>query len=354
MKLGIVGATGLVGQAFLRHLRSFFGRELSELRLFSRSGAECLFEGKSHKTSPLRKGCFKGLDICFFSAGASVSCEWAPRAACDGAMVIDNSSAFRRDPDAPLIVPEINGHLLPPLSPLPARGRRIISNPNCSTIQLAMALYPLHKTFGLNEVRVVSLQSASGAGRQALDRLRSGSMDILTGKKPYEMEALETAFNCVPYIGEIGPNGFCGEEEKIIHESRKIMGAPGLKISAFTVRVPCLNSHGEAVWLSLKKPASQGQINKALEPFVRLQKAGEGPPHGRQASGKREVFAGRIHKDGISENSLVMWLAADNLLKGASINGLQIAEALWKRRSGRPEPGGAAKKGGRSPQLSPL
>ena len=337
MKLGIVGATGLVGQAFLRHLRPFF-QDIEELRLFSRSQPGCLFEGKRHKTRRLEEGCFKGLDICFFSAGAEVSRKWAPRGASEGAMVIDNSSAFRQEPDIPLITPEINGGLLEPKP-------QIIANPNCSTIQMVMALYPLHRAFGLKEVRAASLQSASGAGRQAVERLKSGTRDVLEGRRPYEtsaggQEPAETAFNCVPYIGGIGEAGFCGEEEKIISESKKIMSAPDLKISAFTVRVPCLNSHGVAVWASLEKSPSMREIREAMSPFVRLQREGEEPPHGRMASGKKEVFVGRLRKDGLSENSWIMWIVADNLLKGASLNGLQIAENLWKKKTA----GGAAGK----------
>lgn len=330
MNLGLVGATGLVGQRFLKLLADFDGK-IQELRLFSRSQKPCVFKGKTYQTLPLKAGCFAGLDICFFSAGGEVSRQWAPQAEKEGVIVIDNSSVFRRDKDKLLVVPEINGNLL-------AYKPQIISNPNCSTIQLVMALYPLYQKFGLEEVRVVSLQSISGAGRQAVNTLKEESQDILNSQKPYETETMTHAFNCVPVIGALKDQGFCEEEEKIMYESQKIMQTPELKISAFTVRVPCLNSHSEVVWFSLKKkPDSVSEISSALSSFVEVREGQEfeSLPHGRQASGKEGVFVGRIHPDRVSENSWIMWVVADNLLKGASLNGLQIAQKLWKLKNNK-------------------
>ncbi len=323
MKLGVVGATGLVGQRFLKIL-SPFQNEIKELRLFSRSNKDCYFNGQKIQTKPLKEGCFEGLDICFFSAGKEASHKWCPQAEKEKVIVIDNSSAFRKDSDKLLIVPEVNGGLL-------NYKPQIISNPNCSTIQLVMALHPLHQSFGLEEVRVVSLQSISGAGSAALETLKKESLSILESKKTYETEKMDTAFNCVPYIGSIGEDGFCEEETKIISESKKIMQIPDLKISAFTVRVPTLNSHGEIIWFSLKNSVHREDIEKALAPYVEVYKSDNDTPlpHGRHASGKESVFMSRIHKDGLSETSWVMWLVADNLLKGASLNGLQIAQKLW-------------------------
>ena len=325
MRIGVVGATGLVGQSFLKIL-SGSSENLKELRLFSRNPTRCFFQGKHVESQPIKQGSFKGLDICFFSAGEKVSQYWAPLAQKEGALIIDNSSAFRKDPKIPLVVPEINGNLL---SPEP----QIISNPNCSTIQLVMALYPLHQAFGLEEVRVVSLQSISGAGKEALDSFKKESCDILEGREAYEEEKMKKAFNCVPYIGEIREEGFCKEELKIIQESKKIMNLPDLKISAFSLRVPSLNSHGEVVWFSLKNsPSTTDAIHSVLRPFVQVHNEKEEPPHGRLASGKEKVFVGRIHKDNISENSWVLWIVADNLLKGASLNGLQIAEKIGRMK----------------------
>lgn len=323
MKLGVVGATGLVGQNFLNLLEKEPAGSIQELRLFSRKRKPCHFAGKNLQTQILNPESFKGLDFCFFSAGEEVSRTWAPQAVQQGTLVIDNSSAFRSDPDKLLIVPEVNAHLL-------TDQPQIISNPNCSTIQLVMALGALHKAFGLKSVQVISLQSISGAGRQALDDLKEESRDILEGKKPYKQKTASFAFNCIPYIGPVEDSGFCKEEIKIMRESRKILNLPELAISAFTVRVPSLNSHSEVVRCSLdKNPSSKEELISTLSPNVHVP---ADPPHARQASGKNEVFAGRIHKDSFGENSWLMWLVADNLLKGASLNGLQIAKALWSRK----------------------
>lgn len=320
MRLGIVGATGLVGQNFLSLLEKNNSFSIEEIRLFSRRQKFCLFLNRKQKTKNLSSAGFKGLDICFFSAGEEVSRVWAPKAVQEGVIVIDNSSAFRKDPEKLLIVPEINSHLL-------SYKPQIISNPNCSTIQLVLALQALHRSFGLESVHVVSLQSISGAGKQALENLKQESLDILNGKTSYEQEKISSAFNCVPYIGPFDEKGFCKEEAKIMTESRKILNRPELQISAFTVRVPSLNSHSEVIRFSLKKSAQKEEVSSALSPYVQVSDI---PPHARGASGKKEVFAGRIHKDSFGKNSWLMWLVADNLLKGASLNGLQIAEKLWQ------------------------
>ena len=320
MKLGIVGATGLVGQNFLKLLEREKGFKIEELRLFSKNSQLSSFLGQSIRTQPLNSESFENLDICFFSAGADVSFRWAPQAVEQGAIVIDNSSAFRSDSDKLLIVPEVNTHLL-------AYKPQIISNPNCSTIQLTVALQALEKAFGLESVHVVSLQSISGAGRQALENLKQNSLAILQGEKAYKKKEIDYAFNCVPFIGDFNDAGFCSEEIKIIMESKKILERPDLKISAFTVRVPCLNSHSEAVRFSIKKLVDKEEILSALSHYVKIS---DWLPHARQADQEKEVFAGRIHADPSMENSWWMWLVADNLLKGASWNGLQIAQELVK------------------------
>ena len=321
MRLGVVGATGLVGQHFLKLLEGELGSSIQEIRLFSRSQKTCSFLGKNRQTEILREGRFKGLDICFFSAGETVSRLWGPQAVKEEVLVIDNSSAFRQDPDKLLIVPEINAHLL-------SYKPQIISNPNCSTIQLVVALQAVHQAFGLQSVQVVSLQSISGAGKQALEELKKESRDILDNKTAYEKEEISSAFNCIPYIGPMNTEGFCKEEEKIMKESRKILNLAQLPLSAFTIRVPSLNAHSEVVRFSLKTPVqNKEELSAALSKYVQVV---EPPPHARMASGKKEVFAGRIHKDSFGENTWLMWLAADNLLKGASLNGLQIAQKLWE------------------------
>ncbi|MCY4512630.1 MAG: aspartate-semialdehyde dehydrogenase [Bdellovibrionales bacterium] len=323
MKLGIVGATGLVGQRFLK-LLARLPASFEELRLFSRSQTSLFFNKKALHTQPLSSEGFKGLDICFFSAGADVSRKWAEEAVKRKAIVIDNSSAFREDPAIPLVVPEINSHLL-------QYKPQIIANPNCTTIQLVTALAPLQKSFQLKSVRVASLQSISGAGKKALDNLKEESRAILEGRENYEKDDLSAAFNCVPYIGAINDEGFCEEEEKIMTESKKILELPDLKISAFTLRVPTLNSHGLVVWLTFHNPpTSLKDLKEALSkaPLIKIQEEGKPPPHGRQTSGRDSVFVGRIRKDPVEENGWILWIVADNLLKGASLNGLQIAEKL--------------------------
>lgn len=323
MKLGIVGATGLVGQRFLK-LLARLPASFEELRLFSRSQVSLFFNKRTLHTQPLSSEGFKGLDICFFSAGADVSRKWAEEAVKQKAIVIDNSSAFRRDPAISLVVPEVNSHLL-------QYKPQIIANPNCTTIQLVTVLAPLQKAFQLKSVRVASLQSISGAGKKALDHLKEESRAILEGRENYEKDDLNTAFNCVPYIGAINDEGFCEEEEKIMAESKKILEIPDLKISAFTLRVPTLNSHGLAVWLTFHNPPdSLKDLKEVLSkaPLVKVQEEGKPPPHGRQASGRDSVFVGRIRKDPVEENGWLLWIVADNLLKGASLNGLQIAEKL--------------------------
>ena len=328
MNLGIVGATGLVGRTFLKLLEEHTAEEnksfpIEELRLFSRSSQSFSVLGKNLSTQPLSPEGFKGLDICFFSAGEHVSREWAPQAVQSGAIVIDNSSAFRMDQDKLLIVPEVNSHLLN-LEP------QIISNPNCSTIQLVVALKALDLSFGLNSVQVVSLQSISGAGNQALEDLKQESLDILTGKKNYKQKEMSHAFNCVPFIGPLQKEGFCKEEVKIMEESKKILNRPDLKISAFTVRVPCFNSHSEAVRFSISKSVSQQELETALSKYVTVL---DPPPHARQADQEKGVFVGRIHPDPSEEKTWWIWVVSDNLLKGASWNGFQIAEEIFKLKN---------------------
>ena len=320
MKLGIVGATGLVGQKFLELLDNEPHSFVEELQLFSRRPKECHFKDQSLISESLKTNSFQDLDICFFSAGENVSRKYAPQAVREGVTVIDNSSAFRSDPDKLLIVPEINGHLLKKTQ------AQIISNPNCSTIPLTLALYALDKAFGLKSAHVVTLQSISGAGGTALEDLKRQSFEILRNPWKYEQKELSYAFNCVPYIGDTDESGFCREEQKIMSESRKILNRPDLPISAFTVRVPTLNSHCEVVRVSLEKQGlSTENLHEALAPYIKLT---DPPPHPRGASRCNEVFAGRLHKDSIGKNSWLIWLVTDNLLKGASLNGLEIAKKL--------------------------
>ncbi|MEK6556666.1 MAG: aspartate-semialdehyde dehydrogenase, partial [Bdellovibrionota bacterium] len=282
LKIGVVGATGMVGEAFMHVLsrKNNFKEEISEVRPFASDksiGAKVTCIGKEWSVQGLKQGCFKGLDLVFFSSGDDISAEWAPRAVDEGAFAVDNSAAFRMHPEHPLIVPEVNGHLIP-LRSKPA----LIANPNCSTIQLVVALKAM-KAFGLSNVRVASYQSVSGAGKAGRDELitqlksfiqelesapnKSVTLyDELLNKVPDNLQTFShaIAFNTIPQIGSFGKDGFSSEETKIMKETKKILEMPNLKVSAFTVRVPSLNSHSEAVWVTFDKEVSRAELVKAL------------------------------------------------------------------------------------------
>ena len=347
MNIAIVGATGMVGQKFLQLLeeRAF---PVNELRLFASQksiGKKLFFRSREWIIQTLREDSFDNLDIVFFSSGEEISRQWAPKAAQAGAVVIDNSSAFRMEKDIPLVVPEVNAEQI---SKLKKEERGIIANPNCSTIQLVLALKPLNSSFELESVHVSSYQSLSGAGQKALTLLKQESQAILNPEgftsansekatplqNPLSLpsDAKSSAFNCIPQIGTINEEGFSTEEAKLMRETKKILNLPNLKITATAVRVPTFNSHGEAVIVTFKNPASKEEVIAALEKqegLIVLQ--GEHLPHQRFVDEKDDVYVGRVRAVPESEGkSWMMWVAADNLRKGAALNGLQIAEVLTK------------------------
>ena len=321
--IAVVGATGLVGSCFLNLLEET-NISFSKLSLFAspkNQGKTLKFKEKQIPIQTLKPGCFKGCDIAFFSAGGKVSLEWAERAGQEGCTVIDNSSAFRMKTDIPLIVPEINAGIL-------NSTHKLIANPNCSTIQLCLALHPLHQAFGLQSVQTATYQSLSGAGAEAVQQLKTETQNSLDTHTPGQY-----AFNCIPQIGKINDNGFSEEDLKMQNESGKILNIPALSMTVFTVRVPTLNSHGEAVWVHLKKPP------KNRQELVQAMKKQEGLevmedvrsyPDNRTASQKNPVYVGRIHQDPQNPSTWLMWICADNLRKGAALNGLQIAQFLLK------------------------
>jgi aspartate-semialdehyde dehydrogenase len=331
IKIGVVGATGMVGEVFLTMLeeRRF---PFSDLRLFAsdKSAGQTRTAGnRDFKVQSLSPGCFKGLDLVFFSSGDDISRDWAPRAVDSGAFAVDNSAAFRLRDDTALVVPEINPDQLPPRNK-PA----IIANPNCSTIQLVMALKPLRDKFGLTQVRVATYQSVSGAGRPAQEELVRNSKSLLTGGKEEMPKNFphSIAFNSIPQIGGFGDDGFCSEERKIRLETRKILDLPDLKISAWTVRVPTMNAHSEAAWVTLDKTVSRKEVVAALKSMPGVVVMDDGPtnyPMARQASGTDPVYVGRIHQDPDDPATWLLWIVGDNLRKGAALNGIQIAEALY-------------------------
>lgn len=344
INIGIVGATGVVGETFLLLLveREF---PVGDLRLFASDASKGLtkrFQEREIKIQMLTPGCFRDLDIVFFSSGDDVSREWAPQAVKDGAIAIDNSAAFRLQEGVSLAVPEINSELLPRLrlgNP-PGEAAQIIANPNCSTIQLSVALNPLRKQYGLECVRVASYQAASGAGKNGVEELVGQTKTALEGETPQRGSTFPKplAFDSIPQIGSFAEegsahDGLCTEEIKIISETRKILGLPELKVSAFTVRVPALNSHAEAVWVTLKEPAKNRQeveTTLSSSPGIELFRRESGDyPTQALASGTDPVYVGRVHQDPADPQTWILWVVSDNLRKGAALNGIQIAEKLY-------------------------
>ncbi len=333
INLGVVGATGVVGETFLQLIEE---REFpaGEIRLFASEASQgktrnC--QGQDIAIQTLSEGCFDGLDLVFFSSGDDISKEWAPKAMAAGAIAVDNSAAFRMDERFPLVVPEVNGDLLPKPG-----NATIIANPNCSTIQLVVALAPLAKKYGLKGVRVASYQSVSGAGRNGIEELLTSTRVALEGEDITKSETFPAPipFNSIPQIGRFDDAGFCTEEVKIMKETSKILRLPNLPVSAFTVRVPTLNSHAEAVWATLEKPdLSVADVTNTLKsaPGVEVTAPNESPGYPTQkfASGRDPVYVGRIHRDLFDKNTWLMWVVADNLRKGAALNGIQIAEHIF-------------------------
>ena len=340
MNIAVVGATGVVGQKFLQLLKA---EELPvrKLHLFAskkNQGKTLMFRSQKVALQTLSENSFRDVDIAFFSAGKAVSQKWAGVAKAKGAIVIDNSSAFRMDKNIPLVVPEINAHTM---SHLKKGEGAILANPNCSTIQLVLALNPLLLHFGLEFVHVSSYQAVSGAGQGALDLLKQESLALLSGEaleKAHTLPSLPSdkqnfAFNCLPQIGEINKEGFSEEEMKIMRETKKILNQPHLNITATAVRVPVFNGHGEALVVGLTKPANEKAIKAALKTQQGL-KLLDLPhiPHSRFVDTKDEVYVGRLRAQaGTGGKNWLMWVAGDNLKKGAALNGLQIAKTLIKK-----------------------
>ncbi len=324
--VGIVGSTGVVGQTFLQLLeeRKF---PVGNLKLFASDashGKKQRFGNDQVGVEKLYEDCFKSLDFVFFSSGDFISENLAPEAVKQGATVIDNSAAFRMNPEYPLIVPEVNGELL-------ANKPKLIANPNCSTIQLVVVLSALRKAAALESVQVASYQAVSGAGQAALDELADHTRAFPENDQTSKVFPETILMNAIPQIGSFGDDGFCTEEKKIREETRKILNLPSLKVLPFTVRIPALNSHSEAVWVTFKTPVTEQQILAALKDAPGLELATE-PKSGyqtpRKASGQDPVFVGRIHSDPEDNRTWMLWIVADNLRKGAALNGIQIAEKL--------------------------
>ena len=335
--IAIVGATGAVGREMINVIaeRAF---EFSEVRLLAseRSAGEVFKVGDtSVKVQELKADSFKGVDIVLFSAGGSVSAEFGPIAASSGAIVIDNSSHFRMDESVPLIVPEVNSDVLKShLNSLKDGQGTIIANPNCSTIQLVVALKPIHEAASLKRVVVSTYQAVSGAGKAAMDELFEQSLALFNQDKKEVAEKFHhpIAFNCIPHCDVFLDNGYTKEEMKLVNEPRKILGLPDLQITATAVRVPVFNSHSEAVNIETVDALSAEKAKSILResPGVMLQDEPENNlyPLARNATGSDATFIGRVREDSSIENGLNMWIVADNLRKGAATNAVQIAEVV--------------------------
>ncbi len=331
MKVAIVGASGAVGQEFLRVLeeRNF---PMDELVLFGSqrsAGSKYSFRGKEYEVKLLQHNDdFKDVDIAFTSAGAGTSKEFAETITKYGAVMIDNSSAFRMDEDVPLVVPECNAE------DALKRPRGIIANPNCTTIMMVVVLKPIEKLSHITNIHVASYQSASGAGAQAMAELQEQYKEIVEGK-PVTVNkfAYQLAYNVIPQIDVFTDNGYTKEEMKMFNETRKILHSD-VKCSAMCVRISSLRSHSEAVWIETEKPLEVADVQAALAaaPGVTLQDDPKTQtyPMPLFTGGKDDVFVGRVRKDISNENGITLWLSGDQIKKGAALNAVQIAEYLIK------------------------
>ena len=326
--VAILGATGAVGAELIQLLeeRNF---PISNLKLLAspRSAGQIIsFAGKEYPVEAVDAQSFQGVDIVLASAGGSTSKAWAKTAIAAGAVVIDNSSAFRMDPSVPLVVPEVNPGAL-------ASHQGLIANPNCTTILMAVALWPLHQVQPIRRIIAATYQSASGAGARAMEEVKQQAVAILNDQTPpTESFPYPLAFNLFPHNSPLNSDGYCEEEMKMVNETRKIFGVSSLKVSATCVRVPVLRAHSEALTVEFDSPFSLELAREkiAQAPGVELLEDWEKNyfPMPIDASGKDDVLVGRIRQDLSDENSLELWLCGDQIRKGAALNAVQIAEEL--------------------------
>ena len=328
LRVAVLGATGAVGQELLALLeeRRFPVAELLPLASPRSAGQELSWQGASLTVQPVQAGCFTGVDLVLASAGGSVSRAWAPEAVAAGAVVIDNSSAFRLDPDVPLVVPEVNPEAA-------FRHRGVIANPNCTTILLTVALAPLAARRPIRRVVISTYQSASGAGARAMEELRQLSRTVLDGGEPVSSVLPHSlAFNLFLHNSPLEPSGYCEEELKMLNETRKIMELPDLRLSATCVRVPVLRAHSEAVNIEFSEPfpVEEARALLAVAPGVELIEdyGANRFPMPTDVTGRDPVAVGRIRQDLSEPNALELWLCGDQIRKGAALNAIQIAELL--------------------------
>jgi aspartate-semialdehyde dehydrogenase len=330
-RVAIVGATGMVGQEFIKVLeqRNFPIESIEMLASDRSAGKKLFFSHQEFKVKETTPESFKGIDIALFSAGAEISRYFSPIAAQSGAVVVDNSSAFRTDSRVPLVVPEINPEDI-------KKHNGIIANPNCSTIQMVMALYPLHRVNPIKRIVVTTFQAVSGTGSAAVGELTTQAKQVLNGQATVpHVYPHQIAFNVLPEIDVFLDNAYTKEEWKMVEETRRIMHADDIAISATCARVPVFIGHSEAINVEFFQPMSPDEARRILTqaPGVKLldDPAISLYPQSWSSAGTDEVFVGRIRRDVSYPNGLVMWVVADNLRKGAALNTIQIAEEMTKR-----------------------
>lgn len=333
MKVAVVGATGLVGSKILQVLeeRNYPVTELLVVASEKSVGKKVTFKGETFTIIGLQDAIAAQPDIALFSAGGSISLEWAPKFAEAGITVVDNSSAWRMDPSKKLVVPEVNGDVL-------TAEDKIIANPNCSTIQMVVALNPLHKRYGIKRVVVSTYQSVTGTGKKAVDQLMGERRKSLTDNvEEYPMAyAYEIDLNVIPQIDVFTEDGYTKEELKMINETKKIMRDENIQVTATTVRIPVMGGHSESVNVEFEQPFELQKVREILSTAPGVVVVDDPStsqyPMPKDAHEKDEVFVGRIRRDYTRENALNMWIVSDNLRKGAATNAVQIAELVRKLR----------------------
>lgn len=324
MKIAVVGATGLVGTEMLRVLaeRNFPVTELIPVASARSVGTIVKFGGKEWKVVSMEDGIAAKPDIAIFSAGGATSKTYAPQFAAVGTTVVDNSSAWRMDPNVPLVVPEINMHAV--------NGAKIIANPNCSTIQMVVALAPLHKKYGIKRLVISTYQSVTGTGKAAVDQL----FGERKGEEVQKIYPQQIDLNCIPHCDVFLENDYTREEMKLVHETHKILADDSIRITATAVRVPVIGGHSESVNVEFHKPFEVEAVKALLAAspgvIVMDDVANLLYPTPRDAHGRDEVFVGRIRRDDSVDNGLNLWIVSDNLRKGAATNAVQIAQELVK------------------------
>ncbi len=331
--IAVLGATGAVGEAMLSILaeRQFPVASVHALASSRSAGSDVKFGNKLLTTQDASTFDFGAVQVGLFSAGASVSAQYAPEAAAAGCVVIDNTSKFRYDHDIPLVIPEVN-----PDAIADYENRGIIANPNCSTIQMVVALKPIYDAVGIERINVCTYQAVSGAGKRAIDELAAQTAALLSGKPvDARVHPKQIAFNALPHIDEFQDNGYTKEEMKLVWETQKVLGDDSIRVNATTVRVPVFYGHSEAVHIETREKITAGAARKLLmkAPGVKVldnRKPGGYPTAVTESAGDDSVFVGRIREDISHPRGLDLWVVADNLRKGAALNSIQIAEHLVK------------------------